>query len=77
MEILRLLRNIAVLFILLMALLASRSGVSTPKPAEACVGAVKSGYSCSVVFLNGRWKCTEIKCPSTESCADNRCAKFY
>ena len=78
MKTLRLLRNIAVLFILLMALLASRPGVGVlhaAKPIEGCVGAFKSGFNCSIDYATG--KCTETKCASKGSCADNRCANFH
>lgn len=74
MKTLRLVRNIAVLFLLVMALLASRPGVGAPKRTEACVGAFKSGFNCSVDFATG--KCTETKCASKDTCQDNRCAKF-
>jgi len=75
MKTLRLFRNIAVLFILLMALLASRPGVGAAKQIEGCVGAFKSGFNCSIDFVTG--KCTETKCASKASCADNRCAKSH
>ena len=74
MKTLRLLRNVAVLFILVMALLASRLVVGTPEPREACVGAFKSGFNCSLDYATG--KCTETKRASREGCADNRCAKL-
>jgi hypothetical protein len=76
MKTLRLLRNVAVLFILLMANLASQPavGFSGAKPLKACVGAVKSGYNCTVDYTNGG--CTETKCGSKSSCGDNRCVKI-
>ncbi len=74
MKTLRLLRNIAVLFILLMAYLASRPtvGYSGAKQGKFCVGAFKSGFNCSIDYATG--KCTETKCTPKTSCADNRCA---
>lgn len=76
MKTLRLLRNMAVLFILLMACLASRPavGFSQAKPTKGCVGAFKSGFNCTVDYINGG--CTETKCADPKNCADNRCARF-
>ncbi len=76
MKTLRLLRNVAVLFILLMAYLALRPavGFSGAKSVKGCVGAFKSGFNCTPDFINGG--CTETKCASKSSCADNRCVKL-
>jgi hypothetical protein len=77
MKTLRLLRNIAVLFILVMAFLASRPGVGLLRAAttiKGCVGAFKSGFTCSVNTSTG--VCTETKCADPKNCADNRCAKL-
>lgn len=77
MNTLRLFRNLAVLFILVMAFLALRPGVGVLRAAttiKGCVGAFKSGFTCS--FNTSTGVCTETRCPDPKNCADSRCAKF-
>lgn len=66
MRTLHLLRNIAVLFILVMMLLASR-----PRPAAAHANGIacglKPGYTnCSVDLKSG--KCTDLRCKGSKAC---------
>ena len=60
MKTLRLLRNIAVLFILLMALLAWRPGSAVAHAAvKACVWGAKRGFTC---FVDASGNCHESQC---------------
>ena len=76
MKILRLLRNIAVLFILMMALLASRTGVQ-PLQAQN-VGYVcyfdsnTVGYNCT---FNSDSTCSSLKCKAGQPCNNGVCPK--
>ncbi len=74
MKTLRLLRNIAALFILVVVLFGPPPGVGARHAtrAKACVGAFKSGFNC---FEDPNGGCTEVKCTSPTGCANNRCAK--
>lgn len=74
MKTLRLVRNIAVLFILVMGLLPARPAAANGGPGAYCVGAFKSGISCSFDYSTNT--CTETKCADPKNCADSRCAKL-
>lgn len=69
MKILRLLRNIAALFILIMAVLALRPGVGVAH-AKSCF--LRPGYNCTI-DKNGN--CTAQKCKDFNFCNNEGCGK--
>jgi hypothetical protein len=71
MEILRLIRNIAVLFILVVALFASRPGVGVSHAGQK-VCFFKIGYNCSI---NSNGNCAESRCTGLY-CQDTGCTLF-
>lgn len=74
MKTLRLLRNIAVLFILLMALLALRPGlgISRADSGKGCF--FKLGYNCTYTTNNGG-NCQDSPCQKGGSCTDSGCVR--
>lgn len=75
MKTLRLGRNIAVLFILAMALLAWRPGVGVSHAASGKVCFFKPGYNCTYTTNNGG-NCQEDRCQKGQSCADMGCVSL-
>ena len=75
MKTLRLLRNIAVLFILVMALFASRPGVRALRAdvVRGCV-LIKPGFNCISV---GRGECQTNQCRPGQSCTNTACGKVF
>lgn len=73
MKALRLLRNIAVLFILAMALLALRPVVSHADSGKVCFP--KLGYNCTYTTNNGG-NCQESPCQKGGNCADTGCVRL-
>jgi hypothetical protein len=72
MKVLRLFRNIAVLFILLVALLVSRPGVGTSHATEKfiCVYPGKTGFNCN---FDSSGNCFETKCEAGQPCSNGSC----
>lgn len=71
MKALRLLRNIAVLFILAMALLAFRPSVSRAGNKTVCYYPGKTGFNCN---FDSSGNCFETKCVSGQLCSNGGCA---
>ncbi len=73
MKTLRLLRNIAALFILWAALLALRPSVAAADNSKFCF--FKLGYNGCTFDKNGN--CGDTKCEPGQSCADLGCVKCH
>lgn len=71
MKTLRIFRNIAVLFILAMALLAFHTGVSRASNKTVCYYAGKIGFNCN---FDSTGNCYETKCVAGQPCSDGACA---
>ncbi len=77
MKTLRLLRNIAALFILVAALLGSWPGVELLHAGNtqfACLNFNKPGKNCSINNTTGG--CTESECVKGQPCENTGCVKF-
>ncbi len=75
MKKLRLLRNIAALFILLAALLVPRPGVGlSHADNKACFNFNKVGKNCSMDFTTG--ECKESPCVKGQPCNNTGCVNF-
>lgn len=70
MKTLRLLRNIAVLFIFVMALLAFRPSVSRADNKTVCYYPGKTGFNCN---FDSSGNCFETKCVPGQPCSNGSC----
>lgn len=70
MRTLRLLRNFAVLFIFVMALLAFRPSVSRADNKTVCYYPGKTGFNCN---FDSSGNCFETKCVAGQPCSDGSC----
>jgi hypothetical protein len=70
MKSLRLLRNVAVLFILVMALLAWRPGSAVADPASGRTCGYKLGHGC---FIDSSGNCQEYRCKTKGFCFNSGC----
>lgn len=75
MKTLRLLRNIALLFILLMGLLAWKPGLGVSQAAGGKGCFFKPGYNCTFTTNNGG-NCQDHPCQKGESCYDEGCVSL-
>lgn len=71
MKTLRMVRNIAVLFILAMTFLASKSGVGVAHAAGGKSCGYKPGHSCYIDYPSG--DCKEYRCPTKGFCLNSGC----
>jgi hypothetical protein len=76
MNALRILRNIATLFILGAALLASRPTVGLPQISTAASKfcSLKVGFNC--ILTTTKDHCTESRCRTGQPCSDSGCRTF-
>ncbi len=75
MKALRLLRNIAALFIIAVALFGSQLGVGLARAASqknVCYYPGKTGFNCNFDYSTGN--CYETKCVAGQPCTDGSCA---
>ena len=72
MKTLRIVRNIAVLFLLVVALLAARPGLGKAHPQYVCGYDV--GRNCTFNFLSG--DCSDSPCKKGQTCSDSGCVRF-
>ena len=70
MKTLRLLRNIAVLFMLVMALLAGRPGASRADNKTVCYYPGKTGFNCN---FDSSGNCFETKCIAGQPSSNGGC----
>ena len=71
MKTLRLVRNIAVLFVLVMALLAFRPSDSRADNKTVCYYPGKTGFNCN---FDSSGNCFETKCVPGQPCSNGGCA---
>jgi hypothetical protein len=74
MKVLRVVRNIAVLFIFGMALLFSRPGVQSLHAQNGAWCMLKFGYNGCEFDANGN--CSDTKCVAGQSCTDTGCVQL-
>jgi hypothetical protein len=71
MKTLRLVRDIAALFILVMSLVAFRPGVSRANNKTVCFYPGKTGFNCN---FDSSGNCFETKCVAGQPCTDGSCS---